>query len=97
MDSLHFLLPIVLVVAGFLGTGLSRSPKAKTFAWLLFQAGWLTALFQLEPSGSPMTFVLGGSFLIVSLVLFGLLWTLARRMPPATIEAPKTPARKGSK
>jgi hypothetical protein len=97
VGSLHFLLPIVMVVAGFLGAGLARSPRLKTWAWLLFQAGWLTALCGLESLGSSMVFVLGGLFTVVSLVLFGVLWTLARRMPPVAPEAPKIPARKGSK
>ena len=97
MGSLHFLLPLGMVILGFLGAGLAGSPRIKVWSWLLFQAGWFIALLQLEPPGGAMTFVLGGLFSVISLVLFGVLWTLARRVPPSGAEASKIALRKASK
>ncbi len=95
--SLHFFLPILMILLGFLGLGRSISSRTKVWAWGLFQMGWLVAIFEMEPHGAAMTTVVEGLFTAVSLGVFLVLWALARQVPSAGPEPSKVANRKGSK
>jgi hypothetical protein len=91
--SLHFILPILMVLLGFLGMGRSISPRTKVRAWAFFQMGWLIAFFEMEPHGGAVTIV--GLFAAVSLGILLVLWALARQAPSP--EPSQVTNRKGSK
>ena len=94
-NSLHFILPVLLILGGFFGLVLADLPKPKVLAWGLFQIGWLAALLQLEPRGGAMVSATGGVLVLVVLGIFAVLWILGRQAP--TPEDPKPASRKASR
>lgn len=94
-SSLHFILPILLILGGVFGLLLRDAPKAKVGSFALFQVGWLVALFQLEPRGGAMTWGLGVILALVTLGVLAVLWALGPRV--SVPDESKTGTRKGVK
>lgn len=96
-SSLHFIFPILLILGGTFGLLLRDAPKSKLLSFGLFQAGWLVALFQLEPRGGAVTWGLGAVLVLVTLGVLAALSALEPRISTVAPDESKPGSSKGAK
>lgn len=93
----HSGLPFLLVLVGFWGIFQAAQARRKVLAWCLYQAGWILALFLLEPKGAGLTLALGTLVLLVNLGIALLLFASAPQTPVEPPLAPKGSGRRSAK